>query len=339
MTNDTTQAAPQQQELLAEIQRLQRALAFWLPQVPSEDHSLHARAAHDSFLLAGYYGPSEPSANELGHVAFTTAPAPKAAPAPAAVAGFGLRTTPDSGECPWGGIYSARADAERDAGAMRSATGRDWEVVALAEIASPTLAPVSGAAHEWRVSPAYGGEICANCGAVKGTRRGNATCGEVAAPTTQAAPQPAAQQEPVALPFAIFDNEMDALRRFDECVRDGQGYDVPKAMMRRLSEIGLVRRITANVYEHTDFGCSVLNGDFNSATSDQPQHPAPVAQGDAEDAARYRRLRECNSGSLVVAQITGTGEEDWRVLTERDADEAIDAEINAARTQTKEGGV
>ena len=58
---------------------------------------------------------------------------------------------------------------------------------------------------------------------------------------------------------------------------------------------------------------------------------APAAQGDALDAARYRRLRECNSGSLVVAQITGTGEEDWHVLTERDADEAIDAEINAAR--------
>lgn len=63
---------------------------------------------------------------------------------------------------------------------------------------------------------------------------------------------------------------------------------------------------------------------------------APAAQGDALDAARYRRLRECNSGSLVVAQITGTGEEDWQVLTERDADEAIDAEINAARA-AKEG--
>jgi len=71
-----------------------------------------------------------------------------------------------------------------------------------------------------------------------------------------------APSEPVALPFAILADEMAALRRFDECVRDGQGYDVRKLMMKRLSEIGLVRRVTANVYEHTNFGLSVLNGDF-----------------------------------------------------------------------------
>lgn len=73
----SAQAAPQQ-ELLAEIQRLQRALAFWLPHVPSEDHPLQDRIAHDAFLLAGYSGPDEPSANELGHVALTIAPAPSA---------------------------------------------------------------------------------------------------------------------------------------------------------------------------------------------------------------------------------------------------------------------
>lgn len=74
----TVQAAPQQQELLAEIQRLQRALAFWLPQVPSEDHPLQERIAHDAFLLAGYYGPDEPSAYELGHVALAGTAAPVA---------------------------------------------------------------------------------------------------------------------------------------------------------------------------------------------------------------------------------------------------------------------
>ena len=42
------------------------------------------------------------------------------------------------------------------------------------------------------------------------------------------------------------------------------------------------------------------------------------------DAERYRHLRDCNSGSLVVVQITGTGEDDWYVLTEDDADAAID---------------
>ncbi len=68
-------------------------------------------------------------------------------------------------------------------------------------------------------------------------------------------------------------------------------------------------------------------------THPAPQQAAP-ALGDAEDAARYRYLRECNSGSLVVVEITGTGDEDWHVLTEADADAAIDA----ARAQAQEGG-
>lgn len=77
----TIQAAPQPadpQELLPEIQRLQRALAFWLPMVPSEDHPLQERIAHDAFLLAEYYGPDEPSAYELGHVALAGTGAPVA---------------------------------------------------------------------------------------------------------------------------------------------------------------------------------------------------------------------------------------------------------------------
>lgn len=50
------------------------------------------------------------------------------------------------------------------------------------------------------------------------------------------------------------------------------------------------------------------------------------------DAERYHHLRDCNSGSIVVMQITGTGEDDWHVLTEGDADEAIDAAMAAAKT-------
>ena len=56
------------------------------------------------------------------------------------------------------------------------------------------------------------------------------------------------------------------------------------------------------------------------------------AEGDARDAARYRELRDCNSGSLVIMQITGMGEDDWHVLTEDDADAAIDAAM-AAKSQ------
>ncbi|MTD33991.1 DUF551 domain-containing protein [Paludibacterium denitrificans] len=76
--------------------------------------------------------------------------------------------------------------------------------------------------------------------------------------------------EAVALPFAIIPDEMKALRRFHECVTDGEGYDVPKDMMKRPAEIGLVRRVTANIYEHTNFGLSVLNGDFDAPTAQVP---------------------------------------------------------------------
>ena len=84
------------------------------------------------------------------------------------------------------------------------------------------------------------------------------------------------EQKPVVLPFAIFDQEITDLRRFHECAMDDEGYDVPKDRMKRLAEIGLVRRVSANYYEHTDFGLSVLNGDFDS----QPQ-PDYKAQRDA----------------------------------------------------------
>lgn len=91
--------------------------------------------------------------------------------------------------------------------------------------------------------------------------------------------------EPVALPFAILADEMKALRRFDECVRDGQGYDVAKDMMKRLAEIGLVRRVTAAIYEHTNFGLSVLNGDFANP-------PAPtVAPSEVETKIRAMRCK------------------------------------------------
>ena len=60
------------------------------------------------------------------------------------------------------------------------------------------------------------------------------------------------------------------------------------------------------------------------------QAPTPAAPADSvlKDAERYRHLRDCNSGSLAVMQITGTGEDDWCILTEDGADAAIDAASN-----------
>ncbi|MFP3428783.1 hypothetical protein SB781_03435 [Paraburkholderia sp. SIMBA_061] len=55
---------------------------------------------------------------------------------------------------------------------------------------------------------------------------------------------------------------------------------------------------------------------------------AALEKGDGRDAERYRHLRQCNSGSLVIVQIIGTGEDDQIVLTEEHADEAIDAALS-----------
>jgi hypothetical protein len=52
------------------------------------------------------------------------------------------------------------------------------------------------------------------------------------------------------------------------------------------------------------------------------------SEGLRKDAERYRHLRQCNSGSLVIVQIVGTGEDDQIVLTEEHADEAIDAALS-----------
>lgn len=107
-------------------------------------------------------------------------------------------------------------------------------------------------------------------------------------PDTTTAPkaEPAAVTGPVKLPFAIMDDELEALRRFDECARDFEagGHDVRKEMMKRLAEIGLVRRVTANIYEHTTFGLSVLGGDFDAAPTTQAAPQPAVQQGDSDSA-------------------------------------------------------
>lgn len=149
--------------------------------------------------------------------------------------------------------------------------------------------------------------LCPNCGgtgdvhSIDGEWRGACNCAASAWSRTKT--NPAATH----LPFAIIADEMAALRRFDECVRDGQGYDVAKDMMKRLAEIGVVRRVTAGIYEHTNFGLSVLNGDFDA--------PTPAAQpGSERDAALLVKARaalfeyvnnshehDVGGGDLVIA--------------------------------------
>lgn len=85
---------------------------------------------------------------------------------------------------------------------------------------------------------------------------------------------PAASPTPIdarTLPFAILDDELAALRRLYETCEDGQDYDVPTKMISRLAEIGLVTRTGARlVYRFTNFGLSVINGDFAASTTPEP---------------------------------------------------------------------
>ena len=52
--------------------------------------------------------------------------------------------------------------------------------------------------------------------------------------------------------------DMKALQRVEECFEDGEGYDVPKLLMRRLAEIGAVRHLARGACEITAFGRYVL---------------------------------------------------------------------------------
>lgn len=58
--------------LEAEVQELQRALAFWLPSMPAGGcaEPRYERLAHDIDLLVGYLGPHEKDAEELGWIEF-----------------------------------------------------------------------------------------------------------------------------------------------------------------------------------------------------------------------------------------------------------------------------
>jgi hypothetical protein len=91
------------------------------------------------------------------------------------------------------------------------------------------------------------------------------------------APSPSREEAPAAMAVEarglLNADELAALRRFDECAQDGEGYDVPKEMMQRLAEIGVLQRRSGAYYQATEFGQSVLGN----------APAASVAQ--AEDAA------------------------------------------------------
>lgn len=58
-------------ELEEQAQKLQRALAFWMPHVPSEDTERGKRIGDDTYLLIGYEGEMEADAEERGWIKLT----------------------------------------------------------------------------------------------------------------------------------------------------------------------------------------------------------------------------------------------------------------------------
>ena len=61
----------------------------------------------------------------------------------------------------------------------------------------------------------------------------------------------------------ISNEERTALERFRETTLDEGTYDLPKCMMKRLAEIGLLQHLSRGIYRTTEFGLLVLEGGYN----------------------------------------------------------------------------
>jgi hypothetical protein len=57
----------------------------------------------------------------------------------------------------------------------------------------------------------------------------------------------------------LTNDERKALERFTETCDDGEGYDVPKQIMQRLAQIGVVHHTSGGVYSTTEFGRWVID--------------------------------------------------------------------------------
>lgn len=65
------------------------------------------------------------------------------------------------------------------------------------------------------------------------------------------------QPYPAIPQVRIKKEELAAFHRFCDCADDGEGYDVPKEMMKQLSVIGLVRSAGFGRYETTLYGTAI----------------------------------------------------------------------------------
>ena len=75
----------------------------------------------------------------------------------------------------------------------------------------------------------------------------------------------------------IASEERTALERFRETTIDDGCYDLPKCMMKRLAEIGLLQHLSRSIYRITEFGLFVLEDGYNRVQAaidrDFPKRP------------------------------------------------------------------
>jgi 5,10-methylenetetrahydrofolate reductase len=101
-----------------------------------------------------------------------------------------------------------------------------------------------------------------------------------------------------------------------------------------------IERLKAEVERYRKYGCDTCDGSghlhradgeyFGACTSCgayELEQAKRESEGLRKDAERYRHLRACNGGSLVITQLSFDKDEE-RELVEEEADQVIDAAMS-----------
>jgi hypothetical protein len=104
----------------------------------------------------------------------------------------------------------------------------------------------------------------------------------------------------------------------------------PKKLVYLDHALAALAQKDGEIEAHQDMYCRLADAaGYHSGKDGMEFSPEEWMESLRKDAERYCYLRDCNSGSIVIIQITGMGDDDQIVLTEADADFAIDAALSA----------
>ncbi|POA45579.1 hypothetical protein C1893_23270 [Pseudomonas sp. MPR-ANC1] len=90
-------------------------------------------------------------------------------------------------------------------------------------------------------------------------------------------------EQTIELPLALTEQQRTDVLRFHETCEDDQGYDVPKARMKSLARVGLVRSLGFGRYEMTDVGLALVEA-------------VREAENDDDDVQELRKKLEHGTG-------------------------------------------